>query len=172
MRPFLVLVLTVGLLAGTKWFLGLNPQVQKGSSGAVLIQAPGEYSVDVTLSFDAGPDEFALDVSDAPSLLVQMNGKEVLRRTDAVLAADSPIKVDSISGAVIGVNEFFVQASPSNISELKANAARVQVLRDGAVVAQKTLWSAAGDVLQGTVELKIDDAESASDSDSSEASDG
>lgn len=157
MRLVLVAVLTIGLLVGTKWFLGANAsQHNHDHAGVLLIQASGEYTVDVTLTFDAGPDEFSLeDVGDAPSLVVQMNGGEVLRRTETILAAESPLQIPAIEGVIVGTNEFFVQASPSDMSSLQPLSARVRIQRDGNVVADQTIWSEGGDILQGTVSLEV-----------------
>ena len=65
MRPIFVLLMSIGLLFGMNWFLGLNPAGSGHSHRELqVIEAPGEYAVDLTISFDAGQDEFALDVSD------------------------------------------------------------------------------------------------------------
>lgn len=154
MRPLLVLILTVGLLAGTKWFLALSATDALANAEIVLIPAPGEYSVDLTLSFDAGPDEFSLDVDDAPSLIVQLNGEEVLKRTDTVSASDSPVVLENVSGVVVGTNEFYLQASPSELGII-STCIRVRVLRDGAMVAEDTLWSEPGEAIQGVVRMEV-----------------
>ena len=158
MRPLMVIVLTITLFGGMKWFLHKSA-VSSGEhshAGVQLIQASGAYGIDLSITFDAGPDEFALsDVSDAPSLLVQMNGEEVLRRTDTVSADQSPIQIPSVKGVVVGTNEFFIQASPSDMSSLTPGSARIRITRDGHVVSDKTIWSEAGEILQGTAVLEV-----------------
>ena len=156
MRPIFVLLMSIGLLFGMNWFLGLNPAGSGHSHRELqVIEAPGEYAVDLTISFDAGQDEFALDVSeDATSLLVQMNGKEVVRRSGEVYANESPIRVESIEGVTVGTNEFFVQAAPIDLAS-GANCVRVRILRDDAVVATETIWSEPGEIVQGTVRLEV-----------------
>ena len=139
------------------WFLGLNAKPTNHSHGKFeVIGAPGEYAIELTLPFDAGPDEFSLeDTGDAPSLLVQMNGAEIVRRQETVSAGESPIRLDNIDGVVVGTNEFYIQATPSDLADLKPKCARIEILRDGASVADKTLWSEPGDILQGTVRLEV-----------------
>ena len=156
MRPALVAVLALVILGGVKWFLDSHaPVAGNGSPVAQLISASGEYSVELTMTFDVGPDEFSLDdAGDAPTLLLQLNGKELLKRTDTVAATDSPIVLEKVDVAV-GKNEFFIQASPSEMDELKPRSIRVRVLQDGTVVANETIWPEAGDVLQGTVALEV-----------------
>lgn len=157
MRPLFVLILSISILLGMNWFLGLNPNVAADHSHQVakVIEAPGEFSIDVTLSFDAGPDQFALDVQeDAPSLLVQMNGNELLKRTGNLSASESPIELRSIDGINVGNNDFYVQASPSDMT-LRSSSVRIRVLRDGAVIADKTIWSEPGEIVQGSLRLEV-----------------
>ena len=150
MRPLLVAVIAVGVLGGVKWFLdSYQPPGAGANRGAQLIEATGDYAVELTLTFDVGPDEFSLeDEADAPSLLVQQNGKELMKRTEIVSAADSPLVIESVEGVVEGANEFYVQASPSEIDSLQPRSVRVRVLRDGSSVATETLWPDLGDVVQ------------------------
>lgn len=157
MRPVLVIVLATAILGGMQVFLNANrPVAADQHEGLKLIQASGEYAVDVTLTFEAGPDEFAIDAAgDAPSLLVQMNGNELLRRTDTISTDESPIQILGIEGVVVGKNEFFVQASPSDQSSLAAMSARIRITQDGNPVADETIWADGGDILQGTVQLEV-----------------
>lgn len=157
MRPLIVVILAVLVLSGTKWLIDFNAAASAGRQHGELqlIQAPGETYIEVTMTFDVGPDEFALDLVDAPSLLVNMNGREVLLRTDSISAFESPIVVGPIEGVIVGINEFFVQASPSSLDELKPRAIRVRIIRDGNTMADKSIWPALGDIVQGTVSLEV-----------------
>jgi hypothetical protein len=157
MRPALVLVLAFLILGGVKWFLGAHelPAGVQGS-GLQLIQASDEYAVELTLTFDVGPDEFSLEpVEDAPSLLVQLNGGELLKETDRIAAVDSPILLNAVQGLVVGENEFYVQASPSGGDALAPRSIRIRVLQGGNVVADDSMWAEPGDLVQGTVKLKV-----------------
>lgn len=160
MRPLFVLILSIGLLFGMNWFLGLNPATDGDSYRAsTVIEAPGEFAVDLTVSFDAGPDEFALDVTeDAPSLVLKMNGKEIVKRSGNVSASESPIRVEAIEGINMGANEFYIQASPTDLASA-GNCVRVRVLRDNAVVADETIWAASGEIVQGTVRLEVPESD-------------
>lgn len=157
MRPLSVLLLSIALLLGMNWFLGLNPAGDHAHAHRELqvIEAPGDFAVDLTVSFDAGPDEFALDLSDdSPSLILQLNGKEIMSRSGSVSASESPFRIDSVEGISIGANDFFIQASPKNLASA-GNCVRVRVLRDNAAVADKTIWSVQGEIVQGTVRLEV-----------------
>ena len=167
MRPFLVVLLTVAVLGGTKWFIDSHQPVDDGPS-LQLIQAPGDFTVEVTLSFDAGPDEFSLDETDAPSLLLQLNGVEVLRRADTIPAEESPLRIQSVDGLVVGRNEFYLEVSPADTSSIQPRAVRVRVFKDGTPIAKETLWPEPGDVIQGTIALEVV-SESEDESDDEEA---
>ena len=123
------------------------------------------FSVEVTLTFDAGPDAFALNLSDAPSVLVQLRGTDLLRRQDAVAAGDQ-LLIEDVSGIVTGNNEFFVQVTPRDLTSPVARAVRVRVLRDEMALADETLWSEPGEVVRGAVVVAVPEwagAESAGD---------
>ncbi len=62
----------------------------------------GVFSLDITLSFTAQPDSFEVraDETEKPaSLLVRLNGKEILCRRDEV-AAGIPVVVGPVRGMV------------------------------------------------------------------------
>jgi len=108
-----------------------------------LHAADGQVTVEVTTTFPLEPDPFALHGSgsdDAPALVVRVNGRDVLRRTERV-EAGSPIRVDSVSGLAQGKNEIYVEANPPLDMAGKSQAVRVRVLQDSSVIADRSLWS-------------------------------
>ena len=56
---------------------------------------------------------------------------------------------------VAGQNEFFVQAAPQDTTTARARAVRVRILRDGNPLADETLWSEPGEVVQGAVLVHV-----------------
>ena len=156
MRPTLVVVLACVILGGVKWFLDAHSPISPARRQAEIVAASGEYTVELTTTFDAGPDEFGLDdVSSSPSLLVQLDGEEIMNRADTVLASDTPIIARA--NVIVGVNEFFVQASPLT-SDLAPRSIRIRILRDGNPIADETIWPEPGDILQGTVSLEVSES--------------
>ena len=153
MRPLLALSVASLILGGLWLYMTFRPQP------ALAIAEPetaaeGRVDIELTLTFDAGPDAFALDVTDAPTLLVQLRGKDVLRRTDPILAG-AQLRVEAVSGLVTGINEFFVQATPQDTAAPVARAVRVRILRNGYPMAEQTLWSEPGELVQGVVVVEI-----------------
>jgi hypothetical protein len=117
--------------------------------------AAGIFTVEVTLTFAAGPDPFALDLDDAPALVVSFRGRDLLRRTEEI-PAGQPIRIESVEGLVAGANEFYVAATPTAQDAAVARAIRVRILRDGATVAEQSLWSAPGESVNGIVVVDVD----------------
>jgi hypothetical protein len=153
MRPLLAFAVVIVILGGLQLYMTFRPQARREAARAE-VQAAGQFAVEITLTFDAGPDEFALDVSDAPSLFVQLRGHDLLRRSDPI-EAGSQINVESVDGIVVGANEFFVQATPQDTTANVARAVRVRILRDGQPLADDTLWAEPGDVVQGAVVVDV-----------------
>jgi hypothetical protein len=156
MRPLLAVAVSVVILGGMALYMQRRPQ-----TGSVVVErkAEGVYSLEITLSFDAGPDEFALSADDQPSVLVKFRDSELLKLTDRIPAGE-PIVIERVEGIVAGPgaagrNEFYVAATPAESGANVSRALRVRVLRDGEPVADQSLWSEPGWPVQGTVELHV-----------------
>lgn len=153
MRPFFAILVVVTILGGMQAYMTYRPRPQAASAVIQETSARGSFSVEVTPSFDAGPDQFALELDDAPSLIVQFRGKEILSHRDAI-DAGTAVTVDDVSGLVVGGNEFFVRATPATLNDISL-AIRIRILRDGSPLADQTLWSEPGEAPQGTVVIDV-----------------
>lgn len=125
--------------------------------------APGILSLVLTPAFDVQPDAFAVN-SPAAALRVRLNGREIASMMDQ-LPAGQPLEVKNASGLVVGKNEFFVEAYPSQENSVRSQALRVQVLRDGQPVADHTLWSEPGTPVTSTFTLEVPDTHSKTEDD-------
>jgi hypothetical protein len=152
-RPVFALLVAVIILGGLQLYMTIRPQPSGRMAAQDELAARGRFSVEITLTFDAGPDAFSLDVSDAPAVLVQLRGVDLLRRQEEVLAGDQVV-IDDVSGLVEGKNEFFVQATPSEVAHV-ARAVRVRVLRDGIPLADETLWAEPSEIVRGAVVVEV-----------------
>jgi hypothetical protein len=154
MRPALAVVLVAAILGGLQGYMSLRDRMRPPPAQEVETSAAGIFSLDLTLTFDAGPDPFALDLDDAPSLLVEFRGQQLLRETGSV-PAGQPIVIAPIRGVDQGKNEFFVKAVPADSNVDVSRAVRVRVLRDGEPISESTLWSEPGLPVQGKVDLVV-----------------
>jgi hypothetical protein len=153
MRPLLAFLTVITILGGLQLYMLYRPQRTAVVGEQPEQRALGRFQVELTLTFDAGPDEFALDRSDAPTLLVRLRGQDVMRRTEPVEAVEQVVA--DVAGLVAGRNEFFVQATPRETTAERARAVRVRVLRDGTPIADQTLWSEPGELVQGALLVEL-----------------
>jgi hypothetical protein len=119
-------------------------------------EATGVFSLEVVTTFAVEPDPFALTVAgNQPSaLLVRVNGKDVIRKTDR-LEPGAPLRVESVAGIVDGKNEFYLEANPPVASTAQYNAVRMRVLRDGQVLGERSSWSESGARIADTFALAV-----------------
>jgi hypothetical protein len=153
MRPLLALVISAGILFGVYSYLRFAQSLRGTTEAAVVdVAATGKYSAEITLTFDAQADEFAL----SPVSLVLKRQDQVLLSREGLVPAGEPLVVENIPGIVEGENELYFECVPKDDGRQLARAVRIRLLRDGAVVADQTLWAEAGLVPQGTVMLKVE----------------
>ena len=153
MRPILAILVAAIVGVGLSLFL----RSQKPTDAAPLLGssvAEGDFGLAITLTFDAGPDPFALDADSAPSLTVEHHGKLLLRETES-LPAGKPIRIDNVEGIVDGQNTFYVRCTAQNEEAFVARAIRVEVLRDDQTIAEETLWSDPGKPVRGPVNVEV-----------------
>lgn len=148
-RPILVLLIAIFVFGGLSAYASFLKSLPKNEHQvAELPSSTDSYVVEVTLSFVAERDVFALN--EAFSLELRMAGQPLLKRSDK-LEAGKTIEVKDISGVVAGNNAIFVRAVPSEKFISQACAARVIVLHNGHSIEDRTIWSSPGDVVAGEV---------------------
>jgi hypothetical protein len=154
MRPLLVtaLALTIfGALAAYERFVDTLPEQIHASEGAA--PAAGKFSVELTLSFDAAKDDFALE--NQPAVVVRMAGRDLIREEEP-LTAGRPLRAEDVAGIVQGQNAFFVRAVPAQDFMGRPCAARLRIFRDDDVIGENTLWSPPGGLVVGEVAVEVD----------------
>ncbi|MCA9264538.1 MAG: hypothetical protein KDA60_11840 [Planctomycetales bacterium] len=154
MRPLAAFFVAGLILGGLQLYMVTRPQAKLEIRNLTENWATGQFEVEVTLTFDAGADPFGLEATDAPSLLVMLQGRELLRRTDTV-AAGIPLLIRQVDSVADGNNRFYIQAIPQDTEMARSVAARVRVLRDGQTVADQTLWSEPGLPVDGEIEVHL-----------------
>lgn len=126
---------------------------QHGAPPPVRLQAaPGSYALELTTSFDATADPFALrrGDDDAPTALrVRLGDREVLRMEEG-LRAGVPIRIEPIPGLVSGTNELHIQVSPPVADARRRDLVHVLLLRDGTPVEESFFWSEGGAQASGS----------------------
>jgi len=156
MRPIIAIILAVAIIFGVQSFISAN-----AGKTVERAQAAGTYTIEAMLTFDAGPDSFALKADDAPSVLIEQRGKELLRRTELV-EAGQPMVVDAPT-VVVGSNEFYIKSNPVEEDPDKIRVARIRVLRNGEEVAKHWIESEPGLAVEGTFAIDVMNSESGKD---------
>lgn len=161
MRIFFVLFLWIAMIGGlTLYMHDRDAHAPVAATAVKLSAAEGKYSVEVTPTFSAEPDPFAL-VSDrdaAAALTVTLRGREILARNDDVRPG-VPILVDDIEGLVAGDNELLLEASPPNSEADQRHFVQLRVLKDGLPAAEETFWSEGGATVSGTLHFSLRETE-------------
>jgi hypothetical protein len=145
MRPLAAILVWVIVLGGVALFMHARKDLAANGTASERA-AEGHFAVDVTVSFSAEADPFALDASDESgglALLLRVNGQDVLRRSDRITAGE-PLRIEPVPGIVIGENEFYLEANPPLDQAGREHAIRVRVLHDGQPIAEQTFWSSPG----------------------------
>ena len=128
-------------------------------------EAKGRYFLEITPTFSAEKDPFALqlDENDASNALLLMLGGKVILKVDDTLDAGEKIRIDPVPGLKVGINEFYLEANPAEEVVSLSHAIRVRVLhiREGdlvetaEVMVDTTLWSEPGARVAETFELTL-----------------
>lgn len=168
MRPLLALVIACCVIGGLAfYFETIQTDPIPIDFDEPVETVAGVFFIELTLTFDAGPDAFAFEVDSAPSILVLFKGEEILKQTEPV-AAGTPIVVKPIEGIEPGLNEFFVEVSAQDQISIVTRAVRLRAFRDDNLIAEQSLWSEPGEPIQGTMTLDVEgdpNRESADDED-------
>lgn len=154
--PFVVLIWVV-LVGGLSLYMRhRDAHTPVAGAGVTLNLAEGRYALEVTPTFAAESDPFALasDTGDSPAVAVRMRGREIVRAGDAIRPG-VPIRVDDVQGFVAGDNEVLVEASPPSDDAERRHFVHVRILRDGLPVAEETFWSEGGARVSGALRFSL-----------------
>lgn len=151
-RPLFVLAIalvTLGSVQALSMFQASLPPAP--SFQGIEALATGAFTLDITPTFDCQRDAFGQDPT---SVLVRLQTRDLLRREEAC-PAGIPLKIPDVTGVAVGKNSFYVRLSAADESWDVERAARIRVYRDGALVAEKTIWSAPGEPVEGVMEIEV-----------------
>ncbi len=126
------------------------------------VSADARYDVELTLTFDAQPDPFALvsDDSEAPPVVtVRLNDRNVAEMREG-LPPGTPWVQTNIDGVVVGANELYIEAIPPVEQTDVRHAVRLRILQDNEVLADRTFWSDGGANVTGVLGFEIAAGES------------
>ena len=157
MRRFVfVAILWVVCVGGVALYMQARDAVRLAGPAAPVAApqtAAAHYDLEVTLTFEAQADPFALTAEAAePPVAVGVR----LNNTNAVdvpedLAPGVPWVLPDLDGVVFGTNELLIEATPPLDGVQARHAVRVRVLEQGNAIADQTFWSEGGAKITGTL---------------------
>lgn len=157
MRPVLAIMIWIVLIGGLSMYIHARERINPGRSYEVSAAADN-LALEVTTTFDVEPDPFALRTdaeTDAAALLVRINGKEVLRRSDR-MERGVPLRLEPVQGLIQGRNEIYLEANPPLDNSGHSLAVRLRVLRGDQPVADRSFWSDTGSRVAATFPVTIE----------------
>jgi len=156
-RPLLVLVMAAAIWGSLTLFQNFRASLPKPEAIENLRDdAQAEYSIAITLTFDAQGDAFS-----PTALRVSLDGvTDPVFESDTTVQAGVPVLISPVAGIKVGVNELLIEVGSGTDSteatqQHLAHAIRVQVMADEVVIAERTLWSEPGNTISGLVVIDV-----------------
>lgn len=154
MRFVLSLLIWFIMVGGVYSYTQIRDQARVSSVTQQLqiTSAAGEYTVTITPTFSVESDPFALTTdTDVPAgFELWLNGQR-LAVEQSSLRQGNELIIAKVQGFIDGGNEIFVKASPPVSGDVDNYALRVQLLENGSVIKEKTIWSSGGAQVSGTM---------------------
>lgn len=141
--------------------LGLYMYQRNASTGKSIVPiefkaAERVYTVEITPTFTAEPDPFALqtDEDELAALVLKLGDMELLSGIEQAEKGKT-ITVENVKGLVIGSNELYLEASPPIDQSDSSHAVRLRLLEDNIPIAEKTFWSENGSKVTGVLHFEL-----------------
>ncbi len=165
MRFLLVVAIWIVIVGGLTSYINKRDErrMQVHASVAPNIEVVGNFAIELTPTFSIEKDPFALTTSDAgkTSVELRLNGTP-LQLESGDLKRGVTVRLDEVSGMLAGHNEIYVNASPPVSEDTLEHGIRVKLIKDRAVVADKTVWAEKGSLVSGAVSFMYHEGEEAS----------
>jgi len=171
MRPLLAILVSATILSGMYLFMWQRARMKTAAPQVVEEFARDIYSLDLTCTFRAERDSFAFE--DDPVAQVRFRGEKILVANEPVEAGEV-LQVKGIDNIVVGhdeqtgTNEFYYEILTGDDAGNLARCVRLQLFRDGQLLAEKSAWSDPGEPVRGTLRLTEIDQEAHGDHDHGE----
>ena len=158
MRFILSLIIWFTLVGGLYGYTQIRDQSRMVSieQQTQVTDATGEYSLRLTPTFSVERDPFALttEIENTTGFELWLNGKRITIDVEN-LHQGTAMMVEKIPGLIEGGNEIFVKASPPVSGDMDHYAMRVELLENGSVILEETMWSSGGAQVSGTMTVNL-----------------
>ncbi len=157
MRLILVVGIWIVIIGG----LWLYVWQRDSSIGNAAIEAPNfesaeqQYTLEITPTFSAEEDPFALETSvgEPGQLQISLNGNP-LELSGIQLEQGKPQTIKDLKGIIKGHNEIYLNTSPPISQHLLIHGIRIRLFENGIPVLDDTIWNSQGSLVSGTVNFE------------------
>ncbi|MCA9268961.1 MAG: hypothetical protein KDA41_10850 [Planctomycetales bacterium] len=160
MRPLAVVVIWVVTLGGLWLYMQTRSSLlPRPTESAQIAVASGEFAIELTPTFNAsgGVDEFSLDVSAQPVVVVALNGQEIVRDKQPAAAGVARKHTWDFAAAPLHAakNEFQLRAQTPPSDASAHHGLRFRLLRDDATVVDTTVWAPPGQPIEAAIPVAL-----------------
>lgn len=155
-----VAILSAAIVLGLTWLYQQTlAENQLPVTPNEVAEVRGMYRLRIVATFDAGVDPFAEDVSKANSLHVSLLGESILAIANPIAAGeaiDTRLELDLRPG----INEFLIEMTPANSSDITPKAIHVQLYHGDGIepLQSQTIWAEGTETkLVGRVPFEVDE---------------
>lgn len=156
MRFIAIIIIWVVLIGGLKLFLN-HRQALIPMQTLTRNHATGQYRLELTSTFTAKEDPFALQVTEnstSSAVVIQLGGKNLFPANRSIEAGKA-LEITPLPDLVVGLNEFYIEANPPTDQAQQSQALRLRLFQDDHLIDQKSFWSEPGGRLAGTFTVTI-----------------
>lgn len=158
MRFFLVVSIWIVFIGGLWLYVWKRDASIVASTDVIRVEAVDDraYSVELTPTFSAEADPFALDDgASSQAIELQLNGNTI-DLSGFEFSRGQNVTIEKLSEVLMGHNELFLKASPP-VSDVSINhGVRIRFLEDDSALLDETIWNNQGSLISGTINFKIE----------------
>lgn len=159
MMRFILTVVIWVVIVGGLWTYSRQREIAEAGivrEKPVITAIEEKYTLRLTPTFSVEKDPFALQVEGETGMGVdlRLNGSPVEVAADS-LQRGIPWVLESVDGLVVGHNEIYLQASPPLVESEREHGVRVQLVKGGQAVVDRTVWGEQGALVSGTIHFEL-----------------
>ena len=160
MRPIYALLISIGLIAGVYSYIKFSGSVRREPVDIEIDYAQGEYSIEITQSFDCSGDP----IFESEALKVMFKGETIFAQSEPI-PKDKPTVIPNVQGVETGENEIFVSANMESPTD-GLGAMKVVVNRNDTPIVETLFTSEPGlTAVSGAVAFTIEEDDEHDDHD-------
>lgn len=153
------LIIVWATIAGVMFFYNETRQYHAETVETIsaTVKAAASVTIEVTATFSAEKDPFALDVpggSESSPLILRLGDLTLIENADA-LKPGIPFIAGPLKSLKAGSRELYIEASPPIENGARHHALRIRIFGQGRLIAEKTFWAEPGGKITGVLPFNL-----------------